>query len=273
MDYEIYYPKNRKTGKVKYLAISAHQDDIEIMAFYGIAKGYRSVNYSFAAVVTSDGAGSARINEYKDYTDEMMKEVRYLEQKEAAEIGKYNVLYLLKHPSKQIKDPSDEEIINQYMEIIKELKPEVIYTHSLLDKHPTHLGVSLKVLEAIKRLNKEDQPKHVYGMEVWRDLDWVDDEDKIAFDVSYNKKLQKDILNVFKSQIVGGKRYDLAAIGRRYANATFAESHSVDTMKMITFGIDMSKVAKGKIDVKTFINGFLDKFQKNVNKQIEELIK
>lgn len=262
MEKEIYYPKNRNEGKVKYLAISAHQDDIEIMAYHGIGKGYRSKKYSFAAVVTSDGAGSARTNEFKDFTDEMMKEVRYKEQKEASEIGRYNVLYLLKHPSSQIKDPNDEEIINQYVEIIKELKPEIIYTHNILDKHPTHLGVACKVILAIKRLPKEIRPKHVYGMEVWRDLDWVNDEDKIAFDVSYNKKLQRDILNVFKSQIIGGKRYDLATVGRRYANATYAQSHSVDAMKMISFGIKLDPLFKNeKLSIVEFAKGFIDRFK------------
>ncbi len=270
---EVYYPKNRKEGKVKYLAISAHEDDVEIMAYYPIGKAYRSKVFSFAAVVTSDGAGSARINEFKDYSDEMMKEVRYKEQKEASEIGHYNVLYLLKHSSKQIKDKNDEEIINEYIKIILELSPDYIFTHSLLDKHPTHLGVVLKVIEALRRIPKENRPKHVYGMEVWRDLDWVNDEDKIAFDVSYHRNLQKDILNVFKSQIVGGKRYDLATLGRRYANATFAQSHSVDTMKMINFGIDLNPLIKNpSLDILDFVNGYIGRFKNTVNSTLKDLI-
>lgn len=268
---EIYYPKNGKQGKVKYLAISAHQDDIEIMAYHGILKGYRSKKYSFAAIVTADGSGSSRTNEYKDYTDEMMKEVRIKEQKEASEIGKYNSLYLLKHPSSQIKDKNDEIIINEYIEIIKKLKPEIIYTHNLLDKHPTHLGVVSKVIEALRRMDKADRPKHLYGMEVWRDLDWANDEDKIAFDVSNNKKLQKDILNVFKSQIVGGKRYDLATIGRRYANATYAQSHSVDSMGMISFGIELTKLINDKdLSILEFANQIIDNFK---NSTLTQLIK
>lgn len=272
MELEIYYPKNRNEGKVKYLAIAAHQDDVEIMAYHGIAKGYRSKKYSFAAIVSSDGAGSARTNEFKDYTDEMMKQVRYQEQKSASEIGHYNVLYLLKHPSSQIKDPTDEEIVNQYVDIIKKLRPEVIYTHNILDKHPTHLGVVFKVIKALRKLPKQYLPKHIYGMEVWRDLDWVNDEDKIAFDVSYNRKLQKDILNVFKSQIIGGKRYDLATMGRRYANATYAQSHSVDVMKMISFGIELMPLIKNKdLSIVEFAHGFIKRFENSVINELEKL--
>ena len=73
---QVYFPKNRNSNKVKYLCICAHQDDCEIMAVDGILKGYYSKKYSFALVVTSDGAGSARTGVFKDYTDEMMKKVR-----------------------------------------------------------------------------------------------------------------------------------------------------------------------------------------------------
>ena len=153
---QIYLPKNRNPNKVKYLCICAHQDDCEIMAVDGILKGYYSKKYSFALVVSSDGAGSARSGAYKDYTDEMMKKVRIEEQKEASEIGRYNSLYLLNYTSKEIKDNNNSEIVDEYIKIIEELRPEVIYTHSVLDKHPTHLGVAKKVIEAVRRLLKEE---------------------------------------------------------------------------------------------------------------------
>ena len=46
--------------------------------------------------------------------------------------------------------------MDEYIKIIEELRPEVIYTHSVLDKHPTHLGVAKKVIEAVRRLLKEE---------------------------------------------------------------------------------------------------------------------
>ena len=242
----IYYPKARKEGKVKYLCICAHQDDCEIMAIDGILKGYYSRNYSFALVETTDGGGSARTGDFKDYTDEEMKKVRILEQQEASEIGRYNSLYMLNYTSKEVKDKNNTDIVDEYLNIIKELKPEVIYTHSLLDKHPTHIGVVLKVIEALRRLPKEEQPKKFFGCEVWRGLDWINDERKIGFDVSRNERLQKKILNVFKSQIAGGKEYTKASIGRRYQNATYFQSHSVDHYKLVSYAIDMKPLLKNK---------------------------
>ncbi len=268
----IYLPKNRNNKPVKYLCICAHQDDNEIMAMDGVLKGIRSRNYSFALVVTADGGGSARTGEFKDYTDEMMKTVRIKEQQEASEIGKYHSLYLLNYPSKDIKDKNNKDIVEEYKAIIKELRPEVIYTHSVLDKHPTHLGVAVKVIEAIRELDKEYQPKVLYGCEVWRGLDWISDERKIGFDLSKNVKLQKKILDVFKSQIAGGKEYTKASIGRRYANATYFQSHSVDTYKLVNYGIDMRPLIKDKnLSIKEFALSYVEDLRNEISNELGKL--
>ena len=266
----IYYPKNRKDQPVKWLTICAHQDDNEIMAIDGILKGYYSKKYSFACVVTADGGGSARTGEFANYTDEMMKSVRIKEQQEASEVGKYHSLYLLNYSSKEIKEKENEQIVNDYMRIIKELRPQVIYTHSILDKHPTHVGVVLKVIKALRRLPKEEQPRLFYGCEVWRGLDWISDDKKIGFNVSRNEKLQKKLLNVFRSQIAGGKAYTKASIGRRYANATYYQSHSVDTYKMISYAMDLRPLLKNpNLSIKEYALSFVEDLRKEVEGLLE----
>lgn len=112
----------------------------------------------------------------------------------------------------------------------------MIYTHSILDQHPTHIGVALKVIEALRRLSKEYMPEEFYGCEVWRGLDWISNDKKVGFDMSNHLDLQKGILDVFESQIAGGKSYTEASIGRRYANATYFQSHSVDSYKLVNYG-------------------------------------
>lgn len=267
----IYLPKTRKTGPVKYLTICAHQDDNEIMAIDGIMKGYRSRRYSFACVVTADGGGSARTGKFANYTDEMMKAARLEEQKAAAEIGRYHSLYMLNYSSKDIKDPNNEDLVNDYIEIIKELRPQVIYTHSVLDKHPTHIGVATKVINALRMLGEEYQPKVLYGCEVWRDLDWVSDNKKVAFDVSSNLRLQKQLLNVFESQIEGGKSYTNATIGRRYNNATYAQSHSVDNAKLVAYAIKMNKLLKDpELPIKKFALSFVDDLYTEINDAMDK---
>ena len=268
-----YLPKNRKEQKVKWLCICAHQDDCEIMAIDGILKGYRSKNYSFACVVTADGGGSARTGKFANYTDEMMKEVRIKEQEEASEVGKYHALYLLNYSSKEIKQKDNDDIVNDYLEILKTYKPEILYTHSILDKHPTHLGVVIKVIKALRKLPKEEQPKIVYGCEVWRDLDWINDDRKICFDVSSNLRLQKNILDVFESQIAGGKAYTKATIGRRYNNATYAQSHSVDSAKLVSYAIDMSELIKNEsLSIKEYALSFVNDLYQEIDGALDKVI-
>ncbi len=265
----IYLPKNRKEQPVKWLCICAHQDDCEIMAIDGILKGYYSKKYSFALVETTDGGGSARTGKFKDYTDEEMKAVRIKEQEAASEIGRYHSLYMLNYSSSEVKQAKNPQIVDDFMEIIKELHPEVIYTHSILDKHPTHIGVVLKVIEAIRKLPKELQPKHIYGCEVWRGLDWIDDSRKIGFDVSRNEKLQKKLLDVFESQIAGGKAYTKASIGRRYQNATYYQSHSVDSYKMISYAIDLNPLIKNpQLSVKDYALSFVEDLRNDIDSKL-----
>ena len=265
----IYLPKNRKIEPVKWLCICAHQDDCEIMAIDGILKGYYSKKYSFALVETTDGGGSARTGQFANYSDEEMKAVRIKEQQQAAEIGRYNSLYMLNYSSKEVKDKEDNRIVEDYVRIIRELKPEVIYTHSVLDKHPTHIGVVLKVIKALRSLPKEEQPRLFYGCEVWRGLDWISDDRKIGFNVSRNERLQKKILDVFESQIAGGKAYTKASIGRRYQNATYFQSHSVDNFKMISYAIDMKPLLKKPdLSVKEFALSFVDDLKNEISEVI-----
>jgi hypothetical protein len=78
------------------------------------------------------------------------------------------------------------------------------------------------------------------GCEVWRDLDWLCNADKVVMDVSGCEPLASDLLRAFDSQVAGGKRYDLGAAGRRRAHATYHESHAVDGADALVFGMDLS---------------------------------
>ncbi len=62
--------------RATHLCVGAHQDDIEIMAFHGIAECFGRKDQWFTGVVVTNGAGSSRTGIYGDYTDEEMKQVR-----------------------------------------------------------------------------------------------------------------------------------------------------------------------------------------------------
>jgi len=250
------------------LCIVAHQDDIEIMAYGPIAICFGKADRHFTGVVVTDGSGSPRSGVYADYTDEDMKAVRATEQKNAALIGRYSAQILLCHSSGNVKKPGNRALIDELKQIISTCAPEALYTHNLADKHDTHVSVVLRVIEALREIPPDKRPKKVISMEGWRGLDWLCDEDKSVHDTGAYPNLSSALLGVYDSQISGGKRYDLASLGRRQANATFLASHAVDELESATYGLDITELVNSDISEADFIGACIDRFRKDVTERI-----
>ena len=259
-------------ARTTHMAIGAHQDDLEIMAIDGILKCFQLKDRWFTGVVVTNGSGSPREDLYKDYDDEEMQQVRAIEQKNAAVVGQYSAQILLDYPSSAVKDGANKDPVDDIQQLLEVALPNTVYTHNLADKHATHVGVTLKVIEAIRSLPAANQPQQVFGCEVWRDLDWMVDDDKVAFDCSVHENLQAALLGVFDSQICGGKRYDLATIGRRRANATYFASHDVDISTGMAFGMDlMPLIQDPNLDIITYVQSFIDRFATDVHEMVNTL--
>ena len=273
----IYIPDNTAEraaiSRTTHLAISAHQDDIEFMAYAPIAECFGNKDKRFGAIVVTDGAGSPRSGLYADYTDEQMKEVRIVEQKKAAMVGEYGFLAMLSHPSKEVKDKGNTKIIEELAGLIRKAKPKYLYTHNLADKHETHIATALRVIAALRMLSPEERPEKVYGCEVWRDLDWMNDDEKIYLDCGAHPNLMRSLSAVFDSQIVGGKRYDLAAEGRRLANATFSASHACDTYSALNYAMDLTPLMDKTMDIADYIASYIDRFRAQVKETIGRFMK
>jgi len=259
--------------RTTHLAVSAHQDDIEIMAYHGILACFQNPDLWFSAVTVTNGSGSPRADLYANYTDEDMMNVRRKEQKKAAIVGEYSVQFLLDYPSSAVKDKNNHASIEDLKQILIATKPQFIYTHNLADKHDTHVGVALRLIQALREVKEQYQPEKVYGGEVWRDLDWLTDEDKVPFDVSPHENLQASLLGVFDSQIAGGKRYDLATMGRRKAHATYFASHGIDTTTSLNFGMDLTPLVQDvSLDPYDFVQQYIQHFAAEVEQRIKKFI-
>lgn len=256
-------------SRVTHLGIGAHQDDLEFMAFHGIEHCYRQPNRWFGGITCTNGSGSARTGLYADYTDEDMCAVRRREQEQAAVVGEYAAMAQLDYPSSELKDPQNKSAANDLAALIDAMRPEVIYTHNLADKHATHIAVTANVLKALRSLPAESQPTQLLGCEVWRDLDWMDDAEKVALNVSRRPNLANALGGIFDSQIAGGKRYDLAVEGRRLANATFFDSHSVDDTTQLWFAMDLTPlITDPTLDPVTFTTDFIRHFEDKVRGEV-----
>jgi LmbE family N-acetylglucosaminyl deacetylase len=264
--------KSESLSRTTHLCIAAHQDDIEIMAAQPIIDCFQQENKWFTGVVMTDGRGSPREGVYQNTTEDEMRLIRFAEQFKAADIGEYSALIALDYPSAEIKDASKKEPVDDLLQILHVTRPKLVYTHNLADKHDTHVGVTLRVINALRCLEPNERPEKVFGCEVWRSLDWINDADKEVMDLSTHTNLQKALLEVFDSQIAGGKRYDLAAMCRRQVNATFFESHGVDTATGLSFAMDLTPlIENARLHPSNYLNEFIHRFEKDANDRINRM--
>jgi LmbE family N-acetylglucosaminyl deacetylase len=252
-------------ARTTHMSIAAHQDDIELMAYHGAAECFGRTDRWFTGVVVTNGAGSPRAGIYAQYTDDEMQKIRLREQRKAAYVGEYACQIQLGYSSGELKNPPASAVIDDLVRILEIARPQVVYLHNLADKHDTHVSASLRALAALRRLEPALRPGKVYGCEVWRDLDWLADEDKQCLPVSDRSNIAAALVGVFDSQVSGGKRYDLAAAGRRLANATYYASHATDTETGLSFAMDLTPLVRDPaLDPAAYVCNYIDAFRDDV---------
>lgn len=272
----IYVPDGRGVeaalARTTHLAVGAHPDDIPIMAEHGIHQCFGTSERWFLGITLTDGAGSPRSGPFADFTDDRMRTIRTEEEKRAATVGEYAAVVLLGYPSSAVKDPSDERPTSDLAALIDAARPEVVYTHNPADRHDTHVATVLRAIAAVHSLPADDRPRRLYGCEVWGDLDWLTDDDKVVLDVSGHDHLSEALLGVYDSQIAGGKRYDLAVMGRRRAHATFSESQAVDRSTALTYAMDLTPLLDDPgADVEAHVVARIERMRQEVSRRIAAL--
>lgn len=271
-------------GRTSHLAIGAHADDVELFAVEGILACYEDPSGSFCAAVVSDGRGSPRLDgdgvgrstpANPPERGEDLARVRREEQKKAALLGRYGAAVLLDYESVQVKDAGCVQVVDDLERLLRTTQPRVLYTHSPCDRHDTHVAVCLRVLEALVRLDPEDRPERLIGCEVWGDLDWVPRPHRVIMDVGSHLALQTRLIEAHRSQVGEGKRYDLAALGRRRAHATFGESHRVDRSEGVILGVDLLPVLSRYptatslgAAVEAYVGGLLEAFRQDMVERV-----
>jgi len=262
-------PEQEALARTTHMSVGAHHDDLEIMAYDGIQQCFQKEDQWFCGVVLTDGSGSPRKGLYSDYSDDEMKSVRRKEQIKAAEIGEYASQIFLDYTSLEVKNSASQGPVQDLVKILISARPAIVYTHNLADKHDTHVAVALRTISAIRSLPERQRPQKLFGCEVWRDLDWMVAADKVAFDNSARENLQVALLGVFDSQISGGKRYDLAVMGRRRAHGTFSASHDTDAMTGLAFAMDLSPlIVNPEMDIFEYVSGYIYRFKEDINDRI-----
>jgi LmbE family N-acetylglucosaminyl deacetylase len=271
----VFCPDGRSHGdafrSTRQLGVVAHADDLEIAAIKGILDCFDLPEPAFSGVVVCDGAGAPRQGPLSTLSPAEYRRLRAEEQQQAAIIGRYSAVIGLGHASSHVRGRA-EAVGRDLDEVFRHLAPEIVYTHSPVDAHDTHVAVLLELIEALRRCPLGRRPVRVIGCEVWRDLDWLPDARRVALDVGARAELQAELLSAFASQIGGGKRYDLAVMGRRRAHATFARSDEVDQTSGIAFGVDLTPLIEpGGPDVIDFTLGLVGALRDDVEARLARL--
>jgi LmbE family N-acetylglucosaminyl deacetylase len=256
-------------ARATHLGIGAHQDDIEFMAMHGILACFDAPSPRFGGITCTNGAGSARIGPYAGVSNDDLCRIRRAEQRTAAQIGRYSFIAQLDFTSAEAKVAGSPDLVNDLAALLRATRAQVVYTHNPADKHDTHVAVALAVIAACRRLPPAQRPARVCGCEVWRNLDWLPDNEKVVLDVSARPNLQAALYGAYDSQIAGGKRYDLATLGRNRANATLLESHAADTCEMAAFAMDLTPlIADDTRDPIDYVTASIRRFETDVRNRM-----
>jgi LmbE family N-acetylglucosaminyl deacetylase len=265
-------PAEQAFARTTHLGVGAHPDDLELMAAAPILECFDQADKWFTAVVLTDGSGAPRLGAYKEYSDEAMRTLRHEEQRKAATVGKYGTLVMLDYPSAALQDGTNQFPVQDLAAILRAARPRQLYTHNLADKHDTHVATVLRVITAIRSLPMALRPAQLFGCEAWRSLDWLLDRDKVTFDLSSYEDLQSGLIGAFDSQIKGGKRYDLAALGRLRANATYLEPHAADAATALAYAMDLTPlILSPEPDIVSFVQEHIRHFAGDVTDRLARL--
>lgn len=258
--------------RATYVGIGAHPDDLEFMSWWPIAQCHGRDDRWFVGVIATDGAGSPRSNEYAYLGGNEMRRLRLLEQLEVARRGKYSAMLCLGYASSDARGSAQADLLADITDVLLASNPEAVFTHNLADKHDTHVAVALACVEACRSLPPDRRPQRLYGCEVWRSLDWLADTDKVLLDVTGAAEVMQPLMQVYESQIGGGKRYDLAAVGRKRSNATWLEAHACDRAEALEYAMDLTPLMLDPtLDPAQFVLQKLRSFEDDVLQRLARL--
>ena len=249
-----------------HLGIGAHADDLEIMAFPGICACRGQKNLRFTGIVATDGAGSP-----SKLSGPELLQTRLQEQNQAADLGGYAAVIQLAHSSAAVRGAGRQALTTDLLPILQATKPKILYLHNPADRHETHLAVLLACLDALRQLPPPDRPAEIYGCEVWGDLDWVPADKVVRLPCPAPADFGPSLLRVFRSQ-VDGKRYDLAAAGRRRAQATFADAYTPDQAEEVVLALNLKPLVENStLTLAEFVSALTGEFQKQTLDRIRRL--
>lgn len=152
-----YVPTSNKKGKIVTLCFGVEAGDVEVIGSSLCGQVLADGARSFIGVIARTPHDIEPASLYSEYSEEEMVSIRLHEAIKAANIGSYQSLYLLNYGQ---LEAINEEMINDYVELINTYRPETIVTFSPLEEDPERIVCLKSVLIALERV-KDYKPAKV----------------------------------------------------------------------------------------------------------------
>ena len=178
---------------MKILVIVAHPDD-EVLGCGGAIASYTNQGHEVTSVIFTFGE-NANLNE----SPKTLAKTRSKESIRAGKILGVKKMYFLGLPDNTLSEEiKDEDLSKKILNIIKEIKPDIILTHSLDDYHPAHRNVA----KLIKKNVADNKLKsRIYTFAVGIPIRAVQkNKPKLIIDTTQYQSQKERALKQFKSQ-------------------------------------------------------------------------
>ena len=246
------------------VGVMAHPDDLELGCLHAIGPSRGADDRWFGGVVCTDGSGSVRAGAAAGLGPATLAAARWREQVRAADLGGYSAVWGLGMPSAALRGDGYVALVDRLGDLLAVAAAEEVITHDPVDRHRTHRTVARATIEAVGRLPPSRRPRRLLAVEGWRSLDWAPRHRVVRLDTSAWVDLAADLLACFPTQVGSAKRYDLAAAGRRRANATFADARAADEAEAVVLALDLTDVAAGRVSLEDALGDLLERFRREV---------
>ncbi len=180
------------------LAIGTHPDDIEIGCGGTLARLHDN-GYQLTFIIATSGEEGM-----KDLPKEHIQNIR---EDEALSSGRYlgaSEIIFLREPDGLTSFSKDTKI--RLISIIRDIKPDIVFTHAKSDRFPDHTHVHALTMAAVQAAQGPWYPqasgspfrvKTIFGYEVWNPINEIG----IAYDITDSIEKKIEALRFHKSQI------------------------------------------------------------------------
>lgn len=180
------------------LWVGAHPDDFELVAGGTFAKYARAGHKVYMSTVCNGDKGSVR------QSSEEIARIRAEEMKSGAGVIGAISLGTLGYPDH--KAYANDELVMRIMDLIRQVKADIVYTHFYRDYEPDHVAASEATVWAVSAAGnpsyKTDKPSHGVRRTIYADtVMGLDFEPDFWVDISETIDIKLRALACHKSQV------------------------------------------------------------------------